>query len=217
MADYQSMVGELRAAGIRAEIYLGNPKNFGNQLKYADKRNSPIAMIEGGDEKAERGMVQLKDLILGAKIAETATLEEWKDRPSQIRSAARCDLVAKVQRNAGQSVRWRQKPTFAFRRRRCCARVQMAGAEVVEADMLQPADTLLDLYGEDIRARAYRDVADRAAWRDRCCAPISPCPWCRCTWKAARPRRAMHYMGEVFRKQEHDPDGGPTEYMQVGV
>src|SRR5699024_9704686 len=46
MADYQAMVGELRAAGIRAEVYLGNPKNFGNQLKYADKRRSPVAIIE---------------------------------------------------------------------------------------------------------------------------------------------------------------------------
>jgi histidyl-tRNA synthetase len=43
MADYQAMVAELRGAGIRAEVYLGNPKNFGNQLKYADKRNSPVA------------------------------------------------------------------------------------------------------------------------------------------------------------------------------
>ena len=50
MADYQTMVSELRKAGIRAEVYLGNPKNFGNQLKYADKRNSPVAIIEGGDE-----------------------------------------------------------------------------------------------------------------------------------------------------------------------
>ena len=38
MADYMAMVGELRTAGIRAEVYLGNPKNFGNQLKYADRR-----------------------------------------------------------------------------------------------------------------------------------------------------------------------------------
>ncbi|MFT7593726.1 MAG: histidyl-tRNA synthetase [Paracoccaceae bacterium] len=82
MADYQAMVAELRNAGIRAEVYLGNPKNFGNQLKYADKRNSPAAIIEGGDEKAA-GMVQIKDLILGAKIAQSATLEEWKERPSQ--------------------------------------------------------------------------------------------------------------------------------------
>ncbi len=94
MADYQAMVAELRNAGIRAEVYLGNPKNFGNQLKYADKRQSPVAVIEGGDEK-DRGVIQIKDLILGAKIAENASLEEWKERPSQY-EVARGDLVAKV-------------------------------------------------------------------------------------------------------------------------
>ncbi|WP_458792419.1 histidine--tRNA ligase [Yoonia sp. MH D7] len=94
MADYQGMVAELRNAGIRAEVYLGNPKNFGNQLKYADKRNSPVAIIAGGDE-FDKGVVQIKDLILGAKIAENATLEEWKDRPSQY-EVARGDLVGRV-------------------------------------------------------------------------------------------------------------------------
>ncbi len=96
MASYQAMVGELRAEGIRAEVYLGNPKNFGNQLKYADTRESPVAVIEGSDE-AERGVVQLKDLVLGAKIAETATLEEWKGQPAQ-REVARNDLVAEVRK-----------------------------------------------------------------------------------------------------------------------
>jgi len=83
MADYQRMAADLRQAGIRAEVYLGNPKNFGNQLKYADKRNSPLAIIQGGDEAA-RGVVQIKDLILGAKLAEEATLEEWKSQPAQV-------------------------------------------------------------------------------------------------------------------------------------
>jgi histidyl-tRNA synthetase len=100
MADYMAMVGELRAAGIRAEVYLGNPKNFGNQLKYADKRQSPIAIIQGGNE-AEKGVVILKDLILGAKIAESATLEEWKDRSAQV-EVPRADLVAAVERMLGQ-------------------------------------------------------------------------------------------------------------------
>ncbi|MCE8533143.1 histidine--tRNA ligase [Ruegeria pomeroyi] len=94
MADYQAMVAELRNAGFRAEVYLGNPKNFGNQLKYADKRNSPVAVIQGGDEKT-KDVVQIKDLILGAQIAANATLEEWKERPSQY-EVARSDLVAKV-------------------------------------------------------------------------------------------------------------------------
>jgi histidyl-tRNA synthetase len=94
MADYQAMASELRAAGIRAEVYLGNPKNFGNQLKYADNRHSPVAIIQGADER-DKGVVQIKDLILGAKIAQDATLEEWKERPSQY-EIPRGDMVAKV-------------------------------------------------------------------------------------------------------------------------
>ncbi|SLN51563.1 histidine--tRNA ligase [Pseudooctadecabacter jejudonensis] len=94
MADYQAIVSELRSAGIRAEVYLGNPKNFGNQLKYADQRNSPIAIIQGGDELAN-GTLQIKDLILGAKIAETATQDEWAERPQQF-EIPRDDLVARI-------------------------------------------------------------------------------------------------------------------------
>ncbi len=94
MSDYQTMVAELRNAGIRAEVYLGNPKNFGNQLKYADKRNSPVAIIAGSDE-FDKGIVQIKDLILGAEIAKNATLEEWKDRPSQY-EVPRDQMLAKV-------------------------------------------------------------------------------------------------------------------------
>jgi histidyl-tRNA synthetase len=100
MADYMGMVADLRNAGIRAEVYLGNPKNFGNQLKYADKRQSPIAVIQGGNE-AEKGVVILKDLILGAQIAQNATLEEWKDRPAQL-EVPRADLVAAVRKMLGQ-------------------------------------------------------------------------------------------------------------------
>ncbi|MBF9046114.1 histidine--tRNA ligase [Rhodobacterales bacterium LSUCC0031] len=95
MADYQRMAAALRAAGIRAEVYLGNPKNFGNQLKYADKRSSPVAIIQGADEAA-RGVVQIKDLILGAKLAAEATLEEWKSQPAQV-EVALSDLVAQTQ------------------------------------------------------------------------------------------------------------------------
>ncbi len=95
MADYQTMVAELRAAGIRAEVYLGNPKNFGNQLKYADARNSPVAVIEGGDEHA-KGVVQIKDLALGKALAANITTnEEWKSQPAQV-EVPRAGLVAKV-------------------------------------------------------------------------------------------------------------------------
>lgn len=96
MADYQSIVATLRKAGIRSEVYLGNPKNFGNQLKYADKRNSPAAIIQGTDE-AERGVVQVKDLVLGAKLAQDATVEEWKENPSQT-EVPLTDLIPFVQK-----------------------------------------------------------------------------------------------------------------------
>ncbi|MCR9087176.1 MAG: histidine--tRNA ligase [Rhodobacteraceae bacterium] len=95
MGDYQAMVSELRAAGLRAEVYLGNPKNFGNQLNYADARGAPVAVIQGSEEAA-RGVVQLKDLVLGAKIASEASLEEWKAQPAQ-REVPRDQLVATVQ------------------------------------------------------------------------------------------------------------------------
>ena len=101
MADYQAMATELRQAGIRAEVYLGNPKNFGNQLKYADKRNSPVAVIQGGDEAA-KGVVQLKDLFLGAKIAAEASHEEWKSQPAQT-EVPRDQLVAEVRRLLGSA------------------------------------------------------------------------------------------------------------------
>jgi histidyl-tRNA synthetase len=69
IADYQAMAAQLRAAGIRAELYLGNPKHsVGQQLKYADKRNAPCAIIAGPDEMAA-GKVTIKDLAAGAELA----------------------------------------------------------------------------------------------------------------------------------------------------
>ncbi|RZN18006.1 histidine--tRNA ligase [Bradyrhizobium sp. Leo121] len=107
VADYQKMVAQLRSANIRAELYLGNPKNMGNQLKYADRRNSPCVIIQGSDEKA-RGEVQIKDLIEGAKAAAAiASNQEWREtRPAQF-SCAEADLVAKVREVlARHDVRW---------------------------------------------------------------------------------------------------------------
>jgi len=89
VADYQRMVSALRTAKIRAELYLGNPKNnLGTQLKYADKRGAPCAIIQGGDEKA-RGEVQIKDLILGA------TLTDTKDRKDYLKKQAEAQFAVK--------------------------------------------------------------------------------------------------------------------------
>jgi histidyl-tRNA synthetase len=117
VADYQKMVAQLRNAlvdpakpdgpRIRAELYLGNPKNMGNQLKYADRRNSPCVIIQGSDEKA-RGEVQIKDLIEGARAAAAiASNQEWREtRPAQF-SCAETDIVAKVREVlARHDVKW---------------------------------------------------------------------------------------------------------------
>ncbi len=99
MADYQAMAAELRNSDIRAEVYLGNPRNFGNQLKYADKRGAPIAIIQGEDEAA-RGVVQIKDLKLGARLAAELTHEEWRDQPAQV-ECPRADMVAEIRKRLG--------------------------------------------------------------------------------------------------------------------
>jgi histidyl-tRNA synthetase len=107
VADYQKMVAALRNQNIRAELYLGNPKNMGNQLKYADRRNSPCVIIQGSDEKA-RGEVQIKDLIEGAKAAAAiASNQEWREtRPAQF-SCREDEIVARVREVlARHEVKW---------------------------------------------------------------------------------------------------------------
>ncbi len=97
MGKYQSFTQKLRAAGIRAEMYQGNWKKFGNQLKYADRRGSPCVIIQGGDERA-KGVVQIKDLVEGARLAENITDNAaWREsRPAQI-EVAEADIVKTVQ------------------------------------------------------------------------------------------------------------------------
>jgi histidyl-tRNA synthetase len=98
LADYQNMVAALRAANVRAELYLGNPRNLGNQLKYADRRNAPCVVIQGSDEKA-KGEVTIKDLIVGAELAklEKGREEHLQKQAEAQRSVPEADLVAAVQ------------------------------------------------------------------------------------------------------------------------
>ncbi len=82
-ADYHLIVQELRDSGIKCELFVGNSRDLKKQLKYADQRKSPIAIIAGSQE-FEKGIVQLKDLYLGAKISsEISTNKEWRDQPAQ--------------------------------------------------------------------------------------------------------------------------------------
>lgn len=96
LGKYQQFTQQLRHAGIRAEMYQGNKKNFGDQLKYADRRGSPLAIIQGGDERAQ-GVVQIKDLIEGKRLSgEIEDNTAWREaRVAQV-SVPEGDLVAKV-------------------------------------------------------------------------------------------------------------------------
>ena len=92
---YQKMAQTLRDAGIRAEMYLGTA-GMKPQMKYADKRGAPCVIIQGSQER-EKGEVQIKDLIEGAKrSAEIKDSKEWREgRPAQV-SVLEADLVQAV-------------------------------------------------------------------------------------------------------------------------
>jgi histidyl-tRNA synthetase len=95
MGEYFAAAAELRAGGLAAEVYLGG-SGMRAQMKYADKRLSPAAVILGGDEIAA-GQVTIKDLDLGRRLAEgVADNSEWREaRPGQF-TAPRSELVARV-------------------------------------------------------------------------------------------------------------------------
>jgi histidyl-tRNA synthetase len=108
IATYQKMVAALRNAGIRAELYLGNPKHsLGQQMKYADRRNSPCAIIQGSDERAN-GKVQIKDLILGAGLTTIEDREEYLRKQSEAQAMVDEDkLVDEVRKVlARHNVTW---------------------------------------------------------------------------------------------------------------
>ena len=104
MGDYQRMVSDLRRADVPAELYLG-AAGMRAQMKYADRRNAPLAIIQGEDEQA-RGVVQIKDLALGKKLS--AGIEDnaqWREeRPGQ-EEVATADLVEAVNRLLGRGER----------------------------------------------------------------------------------------------------------------
>jgi histidyl-tRNA synthetase len=100
MADYFAVAGELRAAGIPAEVYLGG-SGMKAQMKYADRRLSPAAVIIGGDELAA-GTVTIKDLDLGRELSSQVTDNAaWRaERPGQ-QTVSRADMVAAIRRIIG--------------------------------------------------------------------------------------------------------------------
>ena len=74
----------VKGISFEGQRVLGNPKDLGRQLKYADKRRSRFALIMGSEE-LKKDVIQVKDLELGAKISrQIKTHEEWKHQPAQV-------------------------------------------------------------------------------------------------------------------------------------
>jgi histidyl-tRNA synthetase len=97
MADYFQVAGELRAAGVPAEVYLGQ-SGMKAQMKYADRRLSPAAVIIGEDELAA-GTATVKDLDLGRALSKGVTDNAaWRsERPGQV-VVPRAELVATIRK-----------------------------------------------------------------------------------------------------------------------
>lgn len=87
------------------------------------------------------------------------------------------------------------------------------GAEVVEADVLLSAETLLDLYGEDIRARAYLTTDPLRG--EMVLRPDFTVPVVQMHMESQADPARYTYAGKVFRKQEEDASRA-NEYVQVG-
>ena len=88
-----------------------------------------------------------------------------------------------------------------------------AGAQPIEAAILQPAEILLDLYGEDIRARAY--VTTDSARGEMMLRPDFTVPVVQMHMESGADPARYTYAGEVFRRQEIDARR-PNEFLQVG-
>jgi histidyl-tRNA synthetase len=97
MADYLGMAAQARAAGLRAEAFMGGG-NMGKQLKYADRRQAAAAVIVGSDER-EAGQVTIKDLGLGSEMASEITdNREWRESRVAQTTVARSEWVEVVKR-----------------------------------------------------------------------------------------------------------------------
>lgn len=94
------------------------------------------------------------------------------------------------------------------------ARFEAAGAVPVEAAILQSAETLLDLYGEDIRARAF--VTHDPLRGELMLRPDFTVPVVEQHMQTGAEPARYTYAGEVFRQQEVDPSR-PSEFVQVGI
>ena len=223
MAGYQGMAAELRAAGLRAEVFLGGG-NMARQLKYADQRRGcgrgdrgrrragagrgpaqgPGARgAAGGGDRDARGLEGAAGA--GGGAAGRAGRGGSGDAGAGGLMVADRAFLAGARMGPGLA---RLDGELA----RILGVLRSTGAMTVEPAALQPADVLLDLYGEDIRARAFvtRDEGAEMMLRPDFTVPIV-----RLHMDAgAEPARYV-YSGPVWRRQDAGSTR-PREYLQAG-
>ena len=93
MGEYLEITYELRRAGIRTEIHVGQPKRLGKQIQRADRLEIPFVVIMGSDEAA-RGVVTVKEMAEGReRAAGVAAHEEWKSARFGQQEVSRAELA----------------------------------------------------------------------------------------------------------------------------
>ena len=217
VADYQKMVADLRRADIPAELYLG-AAGMKAQMKYADRRDAPLAIIQGGDEKA-RGIVQIKDLA-PARSSPPAMSDhsEYRDaRPGQ-EEVAEADLVEAVNRLLGRGERTAApvRTPLAMSEPFAALRDLFSdfGCAFVAPPVVFPAEVFVETAGEDLRRRLYLTSGADGA---RAGAP----PRLHDSRLPAPPRdRRGEAQGELRLPRPgvpHSRQGEPGEFLQAGV
>ena len=216
------LVAELRAAGLRAEAYVGTGK-FGDQMKYADRRGAAIAVIEGGDERA-KGEVTLKDLALGAELAKSVeSRAAWVgDAPGADQRASAAIWWREIKKAAEAGALMVAFPYYDAAaidalNDQAVALLKLFAARGYareEPSMLQPADIFLDRSGEEIRRRTFT-LTDPSG-RELCLRPDLTIPDLQpCGGRGAEFPARLCYNGLAFRHQPSGPR--PTQFFQAGV
>ena len=214
MADYQAMVAELRSAGIRAEVYLGNPKNFGNQLKYADRRGSPAAVIEGGGRERQAASCRSRTSSSARRSPRTPRSRSGRSAPR----SSKCPRAELVARGAGRCWQGASHDATAPRETRAGAaalRAVRSGGRASRSTARScspPRRCSTSTARTSARGPMSRTIPRTASsmLRPDFTVPVAA----EHMSDGAEPARYT-YSGEVFRRQEDHPERA-SEYLQVG-
>jgi histidyl-tRNA synthetase len=95
LVDYQKIARDLRSGGIKTELYVGR-QNITKQLKYADRKGIPIAVMIGPDELS-KGEASIKDLrVMKESQVHVEARQEWVEMRVGQRAVPMGDLKREI-------------------------------------------------------------------------------------------------------------------------